>query len=130
MSDDKRAEANTKSKINSTSVYLNPIRTYRYVVPKEVCPLDVMATMGDKLEEAWVYLSTEALNKLQETGECSFVDGGFSMEWPATPEYPRTQLVVKNDSPCWWSVVSIRASDIPYADWVTNPKTIIFITVE
>lgn len=101
-----------------------------YVVPEGVCPLDVMATMGNELEDAWVYISTEVLNKLQKTSKCSTVEDGYSMEWPATPKYPKTQLVVKCDSPCWWSVVSVRASDIPYADRVPDPKTIIFITME
>lgn len=130
MGNGKRTEINTENRINSTTTYVDPIKTYRYVVPEGVCPLDVMATMGDKLEDAWVYLSTEALNKLQKTAENSFVDGGFSMEWPATSEYPKTQLVVKSDSPCWWSVVSVRAADIPYGDRVNNPRTIIFITME
>ena len=64
------------------------------LVPKDKCPLDVLAEMGEITEKAWIFLDASAYNKLLESDGCKVYgsekdDGKIMLKWEATDEYPR-----------------------------------------
>ncbi len=59
------------------------------LVPKNKCPLDVLAEMGEQTKSAWIFLHRNAVEKLISLAENHFIHQniGFQvLSWNATDE--------------------------------------------
>ena len=65
------------------------------LVPKDKCPLDVLAEMGERTKNSWIFLHQNAVDKLTITAdESREVFFGFVFYWKSTKESPETSLKV------------------------------------
>ncbi len=105
------------------------------LVPKDKCPLDVLADMQERIRNSWIFLHRNAVNKLRETAdETREIAFGSYMCWKGTDEYPSTLLTFDSDlvGTCrgvWSQVTAIIASDINFASSL-DPKYIYFLKME
>jgi len=100
-------------------------------VPKDECPLNVLAKMGNQTASAWIFLHKNAVEKLRKTAD--FV-GGFSsiieLKWNETPKYPSTLVWITNSSEEWIKVFRIEATDIAFEYAAIDPENIFFLKME
>lgn len=103
------------------------------LVPKDKCPLDVLAEMGERTKRAWIFLDASAYNKLLEGEGCQVYtrDGDedrILLRWEATDEYPKTEVLLEIPTPTGWGeVISIEAEDIAFTLALADPEDIIFL---
>ena len=106
------------------------------LVPKDKCPLNVLAEMGERIKESWIFLHFNAVEKLQHSDGVSCKEGRkqgtLVLTWEATEAYPETRVVVDicalNTE--WKPIISISASDIAYDLMPVNPEDIFFFKME
>lgn len=101
------------------------------IVPQDRCPLDILADMGKKTENAWIFLHRNAVQKLQSIAD-DYLDrpvAGFKeFNWEATEEFPKTSIQVENNSDkIWLEVYRIDADDISFHFASDDPCHIFFI---
>lgn len=105
------------------------------IVPKDKCPLDVLAEMGERTANAWIFLHANAVEKLQR----SYVSckegkkpGTLDLTWEATDEYPETRVVIDVGAMAvdWKHVILISASDISFTLMPVDPEDIYFLKME
>lgn len=105
------------------------------IVPKDKCPLDVLAEMGNQTENAWIFLHCNALENLRHSEGVCITDDVPGMEvltWDATEGCPKTRVVVgfKSLSPIWSAITSICASDIAFSLMSPDPENIYYLKME
>ena len=54
-----------KYKIYKTTKGENKMK--KIIVPKDKCPLEVIAEMGEQTQNAWIFLNKDAINHLRDT---------------------------------------------------------------
>jgi len=103
------------------------------LVPKDKCPLDVLAEMGNRIRESWIFLNTNAVEKLQHSDGVSCEEGRkqgtLVLTWKATESYPETRIVVDIcalDTE-WKPIILISAYDIAYDLIPVDPEDILFL---
>ena len=103
------------------------------LVPKDKCPLDVLAEMGEITEKAWIFLDASAYNKLLESDGCKVYgsekdDGKIMLKWEATDEYPKTEVLMQIPTTYGWGkIVSIEAEDIAFGVSMADPEDLFFL---
>lgn len=102
------------------------------IVPKDKCPLDVLAEMGNRTENAWIFLHSNAVEKLKNTSdECKYSSSTtYTLLWNATDEFPETKVRIDIMRGEWASVARIAADDIAFKQISTNPEDIFFLKME
>lgn len=101
-------------------------------VPKDKCPLDVLAEMGSATIISWIFLHKNAIEKLVKTADsiCGFA-GHTQLSWKATDKYPETVLVYDDiGSNTWFKVLRINASDIAFVYAPDSPAYLFFLEME
>ena len=96
------------------------------IVPKDKCPLDVLAELGSKTGNAWIFLHTTAIQKLLKTAD-TVESFPFLIEWKETEKYPATTILVEVTKKDWSRVCRINASDIAFKDEPNDPEYIFFL---
>ena len=98
------------------------------LVPKDKCPLDVLAEMGEKIRNAWIFIHKNAIEILCETAEDILVkeEGVLDAFW----EHPRTNIIVQAHKPVWSKVYEIKADDISFTVSTDDPEDIFFLKME
>ena len=104
------------------------------LVPKNKCPLDVLAEMGARTANAWIFLHQNAVKKLKdisdvcnEPGESKYI----TLAWEATEEYPATEVVINDKAHTdWLEIFRISASDISFSIRSRNPEEIYFLKMD
>ena len=104
------------------------------IVPKDKCPLDVLADMGEATSNSWIFLHKNAIKKLNSIADKYHADViGQTQEcfWNATDKFPETTIkielcVVKT----WLQVLSINADDIAFKERSDDPDNIFFLKME
>ena len=108
------------------------------LVPKDMCPLNKLAEMGESIRKSWIFLHQNAYDRLLKS-EGAKPSGGDSVNrnkttciiWEATDEYPKTVVFCEvPDKSGWGKIVSIEAEDIAYGDCHIDPETIFFLKME
>ena len=90
------------------------------LVPKDKCPLDVLAEMEERTKDAWIFLHANAVEKLKQSDGVSCEEGRkqgtLVLTWEATEEYPETRVVIDicGLNAEWKPIISISASDIAF----------------
>ena len=97
------------------------------LVPKDKCPLDVLAELGSKTRNAWIFLHKTAIEKLQKTADTIERGSFVVMEWKETEKYPATIIWVENTKRDWSRVPQINASDIAFHYEPYSPEYIFFL---
>ena len=87
-------------------------------VPKDKCPLDVLAEMEERTAIAWIYFHENAVKKLEKS--CDSYE-----EFPATAITIGTEVIG-----CWNPVYSIDAEDIAFKSHSSDPEEILFLQME
>lgn len=97
------------------------------------CPLDYLAEQGEQTKSAWIFLSKNAVKRLEESKDTENNDGSILMlSWKATDDYPASTITLrarnltnKNE---WYELVRCEAEDIAFKEPANNPNEIFFIT--
>ena len=105
------------------------------IVPRDKCPLDVLAEMGKLVKESWIFLNFNAIDKLKGTSdEQEEVNRGRDLKliWNATDKYPQTEVVIDicGFPADWKPITLISATDIYYDLMPVNPEDIFFLKME
>lgn len=106
------------------------------LVPKDKCPLDVLAEMGERTRNAWIFLHRNAFEKLQHSddvsGEVGKKQGTYVLMWEATEIYPETKIVVDvcGMNTDWKPITSIQASDIAFNLMPADPEEVYFLKMD
>lgn len=101
-------------------------------IPRDMCPLDVIAEMGEKAEGCGIFLSNSVMRKLIKS-EGSIMenhDGDVVMIWSATDKHPETKIVVRKSSFTDWNlIIRIEAEDICFKKIPPDPEKLVFLTM-
>lgn len=106
------------------------------IVPKDKCPLDVLAEMEDRTENAWIFLHSNAVEKLQHSEGVLYKEGRregtIVLTWEATKDYPETRIVIDICSQCtdWKPILLISATDISFNLMSVDPEDLYFLKME
>lgn len=108
------------------------------LVPKDKCPLDVLAEMGERIRNSWIFLHENAYEHLlkskgvrHSTGNIMNANQETWIKWDATEEYPETVIFCEVPSPKGWGKISsIKADDIAFVLPPHDPEDIFFLKME
>lgn len=106
------------------------------IVPKYKCPLDVLADMENRTENAWIFLHSNAIDKLQHSEGVSCKlgrkAGTIDLTWEATEDYPETRIVIDICAMVteWKPIIFISASDISFNLMPVDPEDLYFLKME
>ena len=100
------------------------------LVPKDKCPLDVLAEIGTQTANAWIFLHKNAVEKLRTTAD-EIIDAVdfLKMYWSGTEKYPSTTILLEGTA-TWYKVSTIEADDIAFKQSVSDPEHIFFLQME
>lgn len=101
-------------------------------VPKDKCPLDVLAEMEERTAIAWIYFHENAVKKLEKSCD-SYEELAhcIKLTWNATEEFPATAITIGTEViGCWKPVYSIDAEDIAFKSHISDPEEILFLQME
>ncbi len=103
------------------------------LVPMDKCPLDVLAEMGDRIKDSWIFLHSNAVEYLHYSDGVSSQEGKkpgtLVLTWEATEYYPETRVVIDVCSlnADWKPIISISACDIAFTIMTCDPEDIYFL---
>ena len=105
------------------------------LVPKDKCPLNVLAEMGESIRKSWIFIHENAYNHLlQSEGadasaeQCVNSKKIACIVWEATEEYPKTVVFCEvPDSNGWGKITAIDADDIAYSSYPRDPEDLFFL---
>ncbi len=98
------------------------------IVPKDKCPLDILAEMGDRTKNAWIFLHYGAVNKLEETcNEYKELAHSIILRWNA----PSTSITIETEEFSTWQQVCFIESDyIAFKFRHFDPEEIFFLKMD
>lgn len=112
-------------------------------VPKDKCPLDVIAEMGENSRNAWLFfdhnckedLFQKADDVITREGNSPYEGMTHTLVWAATDKFPETKLVIElftghDDLIGTWAVKQIAADDIAFEKRTAIPTEICFFKKE
>ena len=104
------------------------------LVPKNKCPLDVIAEMGEQTKSAWIFLHCTAVKKLVSIADDHRIRRNSDIQeffWNATATSPKTSIRIQFH-PCkvWLEVYLIDADDIAFKMPSCDPENIIFMKMD
>lgn len=105
------------------------------LVPKDKCPMDVLAEMGERIRNSWIFLHENAYEHLlkskgvrHSTTNSMNANQTTLIKWAATKEYPETVVFCEVPSPKGWGkITSIDAEDIAFGLSTHDPEDIFFL---
>lgn len=102
------------------------------IVPKDKCPLDILADLGSRTENAWIYFHKNVVEKLQETcNKYAKYDHCINLTWYTTKEKPGRRVHIREkEGGCWQPVYFIIAENIAFDTRVDDPDEIFFIKMD
>ena len=104
------------------------------LVPMDKCPLDVLSEMGERTNNAWIFLHLNAVEKLKEICDSchdSEHHKQITLAWKATEEYPETEVVINNRAHTdWLEIFRVSAPDIAFSVRPANPEEIYFLKMD
>ena len=105
------------------------------LVPKDKCPLDKLAEMGESIRNSWIFLHENAYERLLKSegakpsgGDCVNRNKTTCIMWEATEKFPCTVLYCEvPEKNGWGRINAIAASDIAYGGCPVDPKAVFFL---
>ena len=96
--------------------------------------MDVLASMEGRTANAWIFLHTNAVQKLKDIcGRCNEISENHRLilSWEATEAYPETRVIINIRAHTdWFEVFSISASDIAFTVRSRNPENLYFLKMD
>ncbi len=106
-------------------------------VPKDKCPLDVLADMGEETYTAGILFSPEGLNKMLETADRheKLDSTAYLLSWNATEKFPQTTIIIVGEQysqpvGLQYRAVFIHANDISFRRQLDDRTVDYFLTME
>ena len=105
-------------------------------VPKDKCPLDVLAEMGERTKNCQIFLHHTALEKLLHSDGVSAKEGKklgtLELTWATTRHHPEERVVVDvcGMATDQKSVILISSTDISFTLIPTDPEDLYFLKME
>ena len=99
-------------------------------VPREKCPLDIIAELGEETYNSWIFLHSSCIRKLKKSKGVviNVHKGSIELLWEATDKFPETRIVINSTYPTKYKpVISIEADDIAFKDIANEPKEVFFL---
>lgn len=100
-------------------------------VPKDKCPLDILAEMEEGTKSAWIFLHRNAVEKLISTADdhSPHQHSDFQeLRWNATDDFPETVIWIDlHPDKVWLEIYRIDANDIAFNLPVDDPDNILFL---
>ena len=106
------------------------------IVPKDKCPLDVLAEMGKRTENAWIFLHQNAVEELRRSEGVSCKEGRkvgtLVLTWETIEDYPETRIVIAICAMLtdWKPIILISASDISFDLMPVDPEYLYFLKMD
>lgn len=102
------------------------------LVPKDKCPLDVLAELGEKTRHSWIFFHQNVMEKLVSMPDKSFIADSDTVDfcWEATKDYPETRLITSGEpfvNSQWYTVYRIIAEDIAFSAPNCDPEDMFFL---
>lgn len=114
------------------------MKTEVIIVPKDKCPLNVLAEMGEETYGVGIIFSHTSLYKLKRTAD-RFEEIDFTsylLSWNATKDFPKTTIVVVEETSLinsfyyQYRAVLISANDIYFKYQLDNRTVDYLLTME
>lgn len=104
------------------------------LVPKDKCPLDVLADIGEQTKNAWIFLHQNAVYKLKHSEGVTVekLNGPFlKFTWETTEVFPKTKVILQDSSTNDWVLIySISSDNIAFKERAVDPEEILFLKME
>ena len=102
------------------------------IVPKDKCPLDILAELKERTESAWIYMHENVIPYFdKDCNMCHQSHGCITFGWLATKDFPSTGISIEVDVlSCWKPVFSIYAKDIAFKNASSDPEEIFFLKMD
>lgn len=105
------------------------------LVPKDKCPLEILAEMGERIKNSWIFLHENAYKHLLKsegihysTDTCMNANQSTWMHWPATKEDSKKVVFCDVPQPKGWGkITSIFAENICFERSPLDPENIFFL---
>lgn len=88
-------------------------------VPTGKCPLDFLAEMGERIQNAWIFVDKSIIENLKNSDgvQCEKGYNCRILTWAATDKYPKTEVMYKQFMGTgWYIIITIDADDIAFKD--------------
>lgn len=100
------------------------------IVPKDKCVLDVLAEMGERTKNSWIFFHKNVVKKLQKTADANYSAATVrTLIWNETEEFPKTELYIDISAKIWCSVIDIKATDIAFEKDAEDPENLYFFQI-
>jgi len=104
------------------------------IVPMDKCPLDFLAEMEEKTQNAWIFMHRSCIANLEQSDGVTIESGDHechTLTWEATEEYPETILTYGFFSEEWSHVIAVKADDIAFKeiDNIVDPEYVIRLKI-
>lgn len=108
------------------------------LVPKDKCPLDVLAEMGERIRNSWIFLHENAYQHLLKSkGASHFTENSMNanqetlITFDATKDYPETVMSCEiPPTKGWGKITYIEADDISFEFSPNDPQDIYFLKMD
>ena len=108
------------------------------LVPKDKCPMDILAEMGERIRNSWIFLHENAYQHLLKSKGVSHSTGNIMnrnqntlIKWKATKDFPETVVFCDvPDAKGWGKITHIEADDISYSLYPHDPEDIYFLKMD
>ena len=104
------------------------------LVPKDKCPLNVLAELGEQTKSAWIFLHRNAVEKLISIADDHRTRMSHDLRelfWNATNAFPETTIWIEFDpEKVWLEVYRIDADDIAFNLPADDPDNILFVKMD
>ena len=105
-------------------------------VPKDKCPLVVLAEMGQQTRNAWIFIHENVYwNLVRRAGNVSYTkeknDGPELIKVKATKDYPEAEILCqKPNTDGWTKIMLINAENIAFTFAVKDPEDLFFLKMD
>lgn len=112
------------------------MKTTTITVPKEKCPLDVLAEMGSQTSGAWIFFTENTAKTLKDSSDSNqqYNDDTYILRWNATAEYPQTSAIIRECDllglGIFYHVLLIEATDIAFKSVTAFPDKLLILCMD
>ena len=101
------------------------------VVPHDKLPSEVLAELGDRTKNSWIFLHENVIAVLKQSSDkCYNYYGYLKMFWYGTEEIPTTCIFINDDEIGHWkSIMHINNPAISFKEKTKDPDEIFFINM-
>lgn len=103
------------------------------LVPKDNCPVDVLAKIMAKTTNAWIFLHENSIKKMQSTADTvANTDNFLKMHWEETEQHPATTILLKHKfrEREWSRIYQIISNNVVFDYEPSDPKYLVFLQME